>query len=235
MDFKPLISSGMAALALTGTEKQIELLALYASNLLEHGEERGLTAFTQPEDIARELILDALGGVTALDGAAKIADLGSGGGTPGLPLAIMLESSQFTLVESNQRKARWIAEQIESLHLQDRVTVLSSRIEELGRQPEHRQQYDIVVAKALAALPALIELSLPLLKVGGRLVAYKGSKYAQEIAEAERALRELKGKISVTSAYELEGRERVLVQIKKLQPTPKLYPRRVGIPQHKPL
>ena len=113
--------------------------------MLEHGEERGLTSLKDPEIIARELVIDAVGGVAVLQAADSIADLGSGGGTPGLPLAIMLENTSFTLVESNQRKARWIAEQIQDLALGERVRVVSTRIEELGRDEEYRQKYDFVV------------------------------------------------------------------------------------------
>ncbi|MDO5295567.1 MAG: 16S rRNA (guanine(527)-N(7))-methyltransferase RsmG [bacterium] len=235
MPFNRLLSAGLASLNITPTAKQLELLARYASNMFSEGETRGLTALKDPEKLARELIIDAVSAVPLLREAAHIADLGSGGGTPGLPLAIMLENSRFTLVESNQRKARWIAEQIADLQLQDRVSVSTKRIEELGRDSAYRQRCDAVVAKALAALPALVELAVPLLRVQGQLCAYKGSKFAQEIADSQRALRELRAQVHSVYHYSLEGMDRVIVQIVKLQDTPKIYPRRIGLPQHSPL
>ena len=235
MPFVRLVTEGLAALNITPSPRQTELLARYAANMFSEGGIRGLTALKDPETLTRELVVDAVSAAPLLSNAAYIADLGSGGGTPGLPLAVMLENSRFTLVESNQRKARWISEQIEILELGDRVRVSTRRIEELGREAEHRQSYDAVVAKALAALPALIELSVPLLKVGGRLWAYKGGKYVQEIAASARALRELNSQVENIYHYGLAGMDRVLVQIVKEQPTPKTYPRRTGTPQHNPL
>ena len=235
MHFERLVTEGLAALNIAHSPRQLELLTRYAANMFTEGETRGLTALKDPEALTRELVIDAVSAVPLLRESAYIADLGSGGGTPGLPLAVMLENSRFTLVESNQRKARWISEQIEQLELRDRVQVSTRRIEELGRDPEHRRQYDAVAAKALAALPALIELSVPLLKVGGRLCAYTGSRVAQEIADSRRALSELRAQVQDIHHYGLAGMDRVIVQIVKEAATPKLYPRRTGVPQHNPL
>ena len=235
MTFSQMIQDGLTALNISCTANQLALLERYAVNMSEEGVRRGLTALKNPALLIRELIVDAVGAVPLLQQASTIADLGSGGGTPGLPLAVMLPNASLLLVESNQRKAAWIAEQIEALSLQDRVSVSTTRIEELGRHPEHRQHYDFVVAKALAALPALTELSLPLLKVGGSLCAYKGSKFAQEIDAAARAFQELRGRVERIHHYSLEGMDRVIVQVTKQQPTPKAYPRRNGTPQHSPL
>lgn len=235
MSLATLIAGGLERLHIPYSEQQLFLLARYADNMLNHGNERGLTALKDPESIVRELILDAVAAVPCLRPAATVADLGSGGGTPGLPLAIMLENTRFTLVEATQRKCRWIEEQIEDLALGERVQVVSARIEEVGRNAAYRQRYDAVVAKALAALPVLVELSLPLLQVGGTLYAYKGSKFAEEIKDSVLALRELGGQVQDIHHYELDDMDRVIVQVTKTKPTSKLYPRRTGLPQHKPL
>lgn len=235
MPLSALIASGLSRLQIPYSERQLILLTRYATNMLNHGHERGLTALKEPEAIARELILDAVAAVPKFVSVSSVADLGSGGGTPGLPLAIMLEGTSFTLVEATQRKCRWIEEQIQDLELGERVRVVSARIEELGRASDHRQRYDAVVAKALATLPVLVELALPLLRVGGELFAYKGSKFAEEIKNSAVALRVLSGQVQNIHHYELDGMDRVIIQITKTQPTSKLYPRRTGIPQHKPL
>lgn len=210
-------------------------LARFAETLASRGRERGVTALEDPEAVLRELVLDSLAAAPHLPPGGLVADLGSGGGLPGLPLALARPDLRFLLVESLGRKVAWLEEQVEDLGLGDRVTVLPVRAEDLGREAGRRGCLDGVVAKALAALPVLIELALPLLRRGGRLYAYKGPSAGPEVEASQRALRELGGSMAAPIPYRVRDRERLLCVVEKTAATPDRYPRRAGVPERKPL
>lgn len=212
-----------------------EVLAAFHAALVETGRERGVTALREPGDVLRELILDSLGAATCLPVGARVADLGSGGGVPGLPLALVRPDCRILLVESLGRKVAWLEEQVQALGLADRVEVVSRRCEDVGRDPAYRAALDAVVAKALAGLPVLVEYALPLLRIGGRLYAYKGPALAEEIGSARHALGELGGHLAESRPYRVLDRERVVCVVEKVRATPDRYPRRAGVPERKPL
>ncbi len=151
-----------------------EGLAAFHAALVETGRERGVTALREPGDVLRELILDSLGAAACLPVGARVADLGSGGGVPGLPLALVRPDCRILLVESLGRKVAWLEEQVQALGLADRVEVVSRRCEDVGRDPAYRAVLDAVVAKALAGLPVLVEYALPLLRIGGVCMPTRG-------------------------------------------------------------
>ncbi|MBQ7502340.1 16S rRNA (guanine(527)-N(7))-methyltransferase RsmG [bacterium] len=221
--------------AIAVSDGQLDQLNEFALNLLRYGRERGLTALQSPEDIARELIVDSLGAMPFIKSGSRIADLGSGAGIPGIPLAIVNPECSFIMIESQNRKAKWIEEQIIHLNLQTRAHALPMRIEDAAHNPNWRGKLDFITAKALTSLPSLIELALPLLKVGGCLLAYKAVKIQEELDISENALEKLHGRAEDCFLYNLDGRERNVCVIKKLKTTSKNYPRRVGVPQHNPL
>ncbi len=164
------------------------------------------------------------------------ADIGSGAGFPGVPLKVVCPSWGMVLVESVGKKAQFLRHLVSVLALDD-VRVEHARAEEVGRDPLHREQYDLVVARAVADLPVLAEYALPLLRRGGLLAAHKGSRAEQEVWEAEKALRVLGGEVLRLLTYELPGvvEPRRIVLVEKRSATPALYPRRPGIPQKRPL
>ena len=209
-------------------------LRQYADLLLQEGDRLGLTSLRDIDRILRELVLDSLAARAWIPESSRVVDLGSGGGCPGIPLAICRPDSRFTLVEATQRKATFLRDACLQLGLPD-VEVLSVRSEELAHLPAHRESYDCVVAKALAALPTLLELALPFLRVGGSLIAYKGPSLQQEMDSAARAFHELKGKVVRVVAYSDGERSLNLCEIRKLAPSPRRYPRRPGIPNKEPL
>ena len=161
---------------ITVTDEGLTKLARFAENLLTYGSERGLTSLTKPEDIVRELIVDSLGAMSFIGQGQRVADIGSGAGVPGIPLSIVRPDSFFIMVESQTRKANWIEEQILELGIEDKAHALPMRIEDVAHSDNWRGKLDFVVAKALAGLPSLIELGVPLLKNNGCLLAYKGIK-----------------------------------------------------------
>lgn len=229
------IRSGAEALGVNLSEPALEGLATLAEAFVSRGRERGVTALSDPEEVVRELLLDSLAAAPVLPAGARVADLGSGGGVPGLPLALARPDLRVLLVESLNRKAEWLREQVEALGLGDRVEVHQVRSEDLARQPGMRGQLDAVVAKALAPLPVLVELGLPLLRQGECLFAFKGPGLPEELERSTRALAELRGRHRESVKYRVGDRERVLCVVEKIGPTPEKYPRRVGVPERKPL
>lgn len=230
-----LLSRGCDELGLALDADQARLLGVFASALARSGRERGVTGFTSELDVIRELVVDSLGGLPELPGSGTVGDLGSGGGVPGFPLAIMRPDLRFVLVDTLQRKGRWLGEMVELLGLGERVEVRVARAEDLGRMEGVRERWQLVVSKALASMSVLVEYGMPLVEVGGRLLAYKGPALEEELQRADRALRELRAGEVRRRPYSVLGRDRVLCVVGKAGATPRLYPRRAGVPERKPL
>jgi 16S rRNA (guanine527-N7)-methyltransferase len=220
-------------LGLTLDPTQMELLAAYARILAEWNQHTNLTAIREPEEIRRKHFLDSLSCLKAMEGTPmeRVVDVGSGGGFPGLVLRIAKPDIALTLVDAGAKKTAFLSHIVQELGLED-VTVVTARAEKLGQDPTHRERYDWAVARALAAMPTLLEYLLPLVKVGGYALAQKGAGAEEEIAEAENALKVLGGEVEKVIPVELQGvlEERFLVMVRKVRETPQKYPRREGMP-----
>lgn len=166
----------------------------------------------------------------------KIADLGTGGGFPLLPLAIMYPENEFLGVDSVQKKIKVIETIAKELGLKN-IQTNSERVETVGQSKKYREQFDIVLTRAFAKWHTLLELSLPLVKTGGKLVAYQGPQILEELEESEKVIEKLGGKIEKLSHFELpeDMGERVFVEIIKIKKTPKEFPRAIGVPKKNPL
>ncbi len=164
-----------------------------------------------------------------------IIDLGSGGGLPGLPLKIFLFQVEFHFLEPNKKKSGFLKRVMSKMNL-PKTRVIEKRAEEYGR--EAREVYDFVLARAVSPLNVLLEYSLPLLKMGGQLVAYKGKRASLEIQQSQVALKKLGGELVRVFHYQIplaENKVRSLILVKKALRTPEEFPRRVGVPRKKPL
>lgn len=197
----------------------------YLDLLLERNRTTNLTAVRDPVVAWDKLIL---GSLTLLDahafhGDEQVADVGSGGGVPGLPLKLALPGIKLTLVESDQRKADFLRDAAGELGL-DNVGVEARRAEEVGRDPEHRERYDVVVTRAAARAPVAAEYCLPLVKPGGVLLAQAS---LADWRAAAKAVGQLGGHVSGDAAG--------AVIVQKARPTPPEFPRRVGVPGKRPL
>jgi 16S rRNA (guanine527-N7)-methyltransferase len=182
---------------------------------------------------AAGLIDDCLVLLDHLRDARRVVDVGSGGGLPGLPLKIARPELQITLVEADQAKAAFLVQAAARLGLQD-VDVVARRAEEVGRDHAYREHFDVAVARAVAAMPTLVELCLPLVRVGGRLLAQKTG--SEEVDRARHAIEVLGGELEKTApAPSAERAQGTVVVVRKLRPTPEAYPRRPGVPARKPL
>ena len=225
--------------ALTAGEQ--DQFARYQQLLRDWNERVNLTAIVQPVEIQRRHFLDSLACLLALPDCSRgdhrrVVDVGAGAGFPGIPLKIVCPSWHLTLIDSVAKKTAFLQHLVDQLQLDD-VDVLTGRAEDLARQAEHREQYDLVLARALAPLNVLAEYCLPFARVGGLLLAPKKGAVADEEAAAQSAIQQLGGRSRPSISYRLPGldEERSIVVVEKIAPTPPGFPRRAGVPARKPL
>lgn len=201
---------------------------IFADMLAEWNKKINLTAITDPKEVAIKHFTDSLSVLPIIRNKNNISliDIGSGAGFPGIPLAIMKPDMKVTLLDSLNKRVIFQETVIRELGLQNRVTAIHGRAEELGRRQEYREQFDYAVARAVTNLSALCEYALPLVKVDGTLIAMKGKEVAEEISAAQRAAEELSGRISSIEHIKLpDGSDRNLIIIKKISQTSPKYPR----------
>lgn len=220
------------------SKTQLKALATYEKELMIWNEKINLTAIRDEAGIRTKHFLDSFSCVQAWmeNSPQTLVDIGSGAGFPGIPLKILYPRLKLTVVESVGKKADFCRHIVESLHLDD-VNVIQTRAEALGQMPRFRESFDWAVARAVAQLPVLSEYLLPLVKVGGVMLAQKGESAPAESHAAENALRILGGHLRQMIPVTLPGvvEERYLVVVDKVGATPPQYPRREGTPAKKPL
>ncbi|MEI6776674.1 MAG: 16S rRNA (guanine(527)-N(7))-methyltransferase RsmG [Chloroflexales bacterium] len=231
-----VLTQTCAAWGITLSARQLAQFAAYAEELRIWNERVNLTAITAPAEIYRRHFLDSLS--LALfwgDSPSSLVDIGSGAGFPGLPLAILQPGLRLTLVESVGKKAEFLRHMADLLELVG-VRVLTARAEDLGRDRGERHSHSLVTARAVAELRVLVEYGLPLLKVGGRMLAPKGAAAYDEATAAGRAIKVLGGTMVAVEPVELPGLDfHAVVIIDKLHPTDPHYPRAPGVPSRNPL
>ena len=222
------------------TDRQIDEFRFYRDELLAWNASRAnLTAITDPHEVESRLFLESLRCAAALQSTAdgRLIDVGSGGGFPGLPLAIAFPELDVTLLEATGKKVEFLRHVIERLELGNAHAV-HTRAETLARNDDHREQYDAATARALAPLRTLVELCLPFVRAGGALITPKGADAEREVHEASNALSALGGEaediISPDPGTPIPPDHRIVI-IRKTAPTPDAYPRRNGVPARRPL
>lgn len=220
--------------------EKADCFEIYLNELNIWNEKINLTALREPLHIALGHFADSLAPMT-LDVVFKArhiraVDIGSGAGFPGLPLKIANPTWHMTLLESINKKCDFLRAMSGNMEL-NHVDIVAKRSEEVGHEKEYRETFDFAFARALSNLSTLIEYALPLLKVGGYLIAHRGRTAADEASRVNMALDELGGVIDNVHHYEIPeiGGSRALVVIRKVQPTSKHYPRRIGVAAKRPL
>ena len=240
MNFTDNLAIQLKAAGFTVTTNQLAQLTAYYEMLIETNKQLNLTAITDPHEVAVKHFVDSL---TALDDdahifkqGAKLLDLGTGAGFPGIPLAIMRPDLEIVLFDSLQKRLNFLSAVISELDL-SKVTTLHGRAEDMSHDDRHREAYDLVTSRAVARLPVLLEWALPYVKQNGYMVALKGAAYEDEINEATKALTILKGNIEQVKPVQLPTLtdKRAIIYIKKTGVTPKLYPRKPKDIKTKPL
>lgn len=227
-DFVPAV----AELGITFDADDLEMLGRYLAILLETSKTFNLTAIKDPDEAWTRHLLDALSLLPyiASADARTIIDVGSGGGLPGIPLAIALPDVHVTLLEATGKKARFLSDTATTLGLPN-VEVLNERAETVGCDPTYRESFDIVVSRAVGRLPVLLELTVPLARIEGHVLAIKGEQATAEVEEARVALYKLHSH-AVETVRTPTG---TIVVIQKMRKTPRLYPRRPGEPKRDPI
>lgn len=235
-----ILVEGARELGLELTPEQIDQFQAYYETLVDWAERVSLTSVKDEEGVQRRHFLEsaALIPIVQSEGFSwegrSLVDVGSGTGVPGIPLKILVPSLKLTLVEAKQRKAEFLGDLLPKVGLTD-VTVITRRAEEAGRHPHYREQYDFAVAKALAPLRSLLELTLPFVHMGGLVMAPKGKEAEQEVKDAAVSLETLKGAVRGVFPLALAESGQSVVLIDKVLPTPMRFPRRPGIPAKRPL
>jgi 16S rRNA (guanine527-N7)-methyltransferase len=237
--YRETLRAGLAAIhGLDLSPAQREAIDGHVRLLLAWNEAVNLSGIRAPEDVAREHVLDSLAALPLLRrlGVGEFVDLGSGGGYPGLPLAIALPARRVLLVDSVAKKARFLEVVAEAVGVAGFVAVAAARAEDLAADPAQRGRWPAVVARAVAALPELAELALPLLRPGGHLVAWKRQPLEAELRAGERAFRRLGGRLTGVENVTVPGLEdHVLAVVEKVAPTPAEFPRSPAARSRRPL
>ena len=237
-----LLARCVAAYNIEVTDELYERLDIYARLLVEWNEKMNLTAITDPVGITVKHFADSLTAAPLLPaGAFSLLDVGTGAGFPGVPLALLRGDCRLTLLDSLQKRLTFLQAVCQETGVP--VTLIHARAEEGGRQKHLREKFDVVTARAVAALPVLSEYCLPFAKVGGRFLALKGPDAEKEQAAAERAVNLLGGRVAQVESLRLpatdepgvETMERRLVCIEKVRHTPPAYPRQSAKISKQPL
>ncbi len=213
------------------TDEACDKFVAYYDLLIDWNTRMNLTAITEPEDVVKKHFYDSLAALPYLENGAKVADVGTGAGFPAIPLLIMNPTLKITLVDSLQKRITFLEEVLKTLGLS--AECVHARAEDFGRNPRCRGRFDATVSRAVAALPVLLELTVPLLKVGGKAYCYKGD-VSEEIKTAKSALHLLHC-TAETAPLASDYGARTLVICTKNAPTPSTYPRKAGLPNKKPL
>lgn len=238
MNNKQLLIDGIKELGLSCNDDIAEKFAIYQDVLLDWNEKINLTRIVEEDEVILKHFVDSLACLTldVIKHDAKIIDIGTGAGFPGVPLKIYYNGLDLTLLDSLNKRIKYLRELCDELDLEG-VEFLHSRSEDAAKSPEYREQYDVAIARAVAELNVLVELCMPYVKVGGYFIAQKGPKIKEEIDRAKKAIETLGGELIDIKEARLPFTDidHNIVIIKKVRNTPKKYPRKAGTPSKSPL
>ena len=228
----------LAELGITLTQTQFNQFDKYYEMLVEWNKVMNLTGITEYEEVNEKHFVDSLALVKALDisKVQTVIDIGTGAGFPGIPLKIAFPHLKITLLDSLNKRIRFLDSVIEELNLTD-IHTIHGRAEDFARQADYREQFDLCVSRAVSNLAVLSEYCLPFVAKGGTFVSYKSADSDAEIQEGKKAISILGGKLINIDKFKLPDSDlgRALVCIKKVKDTPKKYPRKAGTPAKLPL
>lgn len=216
-------------------EKEIKF-EKYKDLLLEWNEKINLTAITEEDEIILKHFIDSCSILKYIENNQKIIDIGTGAGFPGIPLKIMNESLNITLVDSLNKRVNFLNEVIKELELKN-IEAIHSRAEDIGKDDKYREKYDIATSRAVANLSTLLEYLMPFVKVNGMCICMKGPNIEEELNEAKKAIKEFGGKLEEVYNFKLPNSdiERNIIIVRKIEKIKLKYPRKAGIPAKEPI
>jgi 16S rRNA (guanine527-N7)-methyltransferase len=233
-----VLTEKVKELSIVLNDKQIQQFEQYYNILVEWNKVMNLTAITEYEEVVEKHFLDSLTIVNAIhvEKIETLIDVGTGAGFPGIPLKIAFPHLKVTLLDSLNKRIKFLNEVIDLLELND-IKAIHGRAEDYAKQAEYREQYDICVSRAVANLATLSEYCLPYVKVDGLFVPYKSGEIDEELKSSEKAVSILGGKVEEVVKFQLPGTDigRSFVKIHKIKETKKKYPRKAGMPTKEPL
>ena len=224
----------MDKLNIEEADAKADVLIRYMEKVLQWNEKVNLTAITDREEFVHKHLVDSLLCAETLEftEASSICDVGTGGGFPGVPLAVCYPEKEFVLMDSLAKRIKIVQQICDELSIKN-VRAVHGRAEDLARTEDYREAFDLCVSRAVANMRVLSEYCIPFVRVGGSFIAYKGADCESEIDDSKEAIRRLGG--GETEIRKLPHLGHSLVIIKKVSPTPKTYPRKAGTPARKPL
>ncbi len=233
-----ILEDGCQAFGVTLTDKQIEQFEKYYELLVEWNKVMNLTGITEFDEVMQKHFVDSVAAAkyAEMEKVNRLIDVGTGAGFPGIPLKIVYPHIQVTLLDSLNKRIKFLEEVVDNLGLTGIETV-HGRAEDAAKKAEYREQFDLSVSRAVANLASLTEYCLPFVKVGGKFVSYKSVSVDEEITQSKKAVYVLGGEIGKVEKFNLpeSDMERSLVIIEKKRSTPKKYPRKAGMPTKEPL
>lgn len=218
------------------TDEQLKKFYRYMDLLLEWNEKINLTAITETDEVILKHFIDSMTVFKYLVESKNIIDVGTGAGFPGIPIAIMNQNKNITLLDSLNKRINFLNEVCSELKINN-IKTYHGRAEEFGHNKQHREKYDIAISRAVANMTTLVEYLIPFIKVGGRCICMKGNDIEEELEQAKFAIKELGGKIVKVERFNLPNSdmERNIIIITKIKETPNRYPRKAGMPSKMPL
>lgn len=235
-EFNKIFKENIKELNIELSQKQLDQFYSYMEILIEWNKVMNLTNIIEPIEIIQKHFVDSLTILKEIDNLSKIIDVGTGAGFPGIPIKIAIPETKIVLLDSLNKRIKFLDEVIEKLQLIN-IETIHGRAEELAKNRLHREKYDIAVARAVAPLNILSEYLLPFVNVGGYAICMKGSKGKEEAKDAKKSIEILGGKVLKIEEFSLPKTEmeRTIVKIEKIKNTDKKYPRKAGTPSKEPL
>ena len=229
---KQTLLAGLPELGITLSDPQIDTLCAFGEAVVKQNEVMNLTAITEPSAVAKLHLLDSLSVLCAADLTGKsLIDVGCGAGFPGVPVAIGSENTRVTLLDSLGKRVKWLEEILPTLGVQ--ADCVTARAEEAA--PKYRESFDYATSRAVARLNILLELTAPFVKVGGAVLAMKGSAAREELEEAKTAVKRLGLQVEKILDFPVDGATHSVIVLRKISPTPAQYPRRYAKIKQNPL
>lgn len=235
-EFRKEITPYLVELNIDLTENQIKQFFDYMNLLIEWNKIMNLTSIIEPKDIIIKHFVDSLTIINMIEKKSRIIDVGTGAGFPGIPIKIIYPETEIILLDSLNKRIKFLDEVIKTLKLK-KIHTIHGRAEDFGQDVEYREKFDYAVARAVAPLNILLEYLMPFVRVHGECICMKGSNVEEELAASKNSIKTLKGLLTSKNEFFIPHTDikRTIIDIKKIEHLSKMYPRKAGTPNKDPI